>query len=96
MAHRTVAELTAAEFDDIWLGIVRGETHTGETTVAPEDGEEVLLCRALAERGSPDAQAHRFDGILPPGTAVMSLRVRTKFDHALNIIELTGGHVEHF
>ncbi len=75
MAYRTVAELTAAQFDDIWLGIVRGETHGGETTVAHENGEEVLLCRALAERGSSDAHAHRFDGILPPGTAVMSLRI---------------------
>jgi hypothetical protein len=96
MALRTVAELTAAEFEDIWLGVVRGETDAGETTVARDGENETSLYRVLAERGSPDEHARRFDGILPPGTAVMSLRVRAKFDHAIAIIEVTGGHIEDF
>ena len=95
MALRAVAELNAAEFHDIWLAVVRGETDDGETTAAREGQDEVVLHRALAERGSDDAQAHRFDGILPPGCAVMSLRVSAKSDRAVRIIELIGGHIEY-
>ena len=95
VALRTIVELAAAEFNDIWLGVVRGETDDGETTVACEGGGETPLHRVLAERGSSDALAHRFDGILPPGSAVMSLRAPTKVDHAIDIIEVTGGHIEH-
>jgi hypothetical protein len=94
MAHRTIVELTAAEFDDIWVAVVRGETDDGETTVAHDNGEEFPLFRALVERGWSEEEAHRFDGILPPGTAVMSLRARTKVDHAIRIIQVTGGHID--
>ena len=94
MALRTIAELGAAELDDYWLAVVRGESDDGETTVA-EEGGEVLLHRALAERGSNAALASRFDGILPPGPAVVSLRPGRKSDEAIRIIEVTGGHIEH-
>ena len=95
MALRTVTELTAAEFDDIWIAVVRGETQSGETMVSYDGQDELLLHRELAERGSGEAQARRFDGILPPGSAVMSLRVRAKLDQAIQIIEVTGGHIEY-
>ena len=95
MALRAVAELEAAEFDDIWLGIVRGETDAGETAVVSDDGAERALHRVLAERGAHEAQALRFEGILPPCTAVLSLRVSAKGDHAIRIIELSGGHIEY-
>ena len=95
MALRAVLELQAAEFEDIWLGVVRGETDAGETAVISDDGDERPLHRVLAERGAHEAQALRFEGILPPCTAVMSLRVSAKGDHAIRIIELTGGHIEY-
>ena len=95
MALRTIAELRAAQLDDVWLAVVRGETDDGETTVAQEGGDEVALHRALALRGSNAAVANRFDGILPPGTAVISLRPGRKSQEAIRIIEITGGHIEH-
>jgi hypothetical protein len=93
MALRTVAELNAAQFGDIWLGVVRGEADTGETLVADERGES-LLYHALVDRGTAAVQARRFDGILPPGSAVMSLRAPAKIEHAVRIIEISGGHIE--
>ena len=95
MALRTVAELHEADFDDIWLAVVRGETDDGETTVFRDGEPEVVLSRALIERGTIESEARSFDGILPPGTAVMSLRVSAAFDEAIRIIEVTGGHLEH-
>jgi hypothetical protein len=95
MALRTVAELQTAEFDDIWLAVVRGETDDGETTVSCDGAPEVVLSRALIERGTIPEEASDFDGILPPGTAVMSLRVRGGFDQAIRIVEVTGGHIQH-
>ncbi len=94
LSLRTIAELHSAKFDDLWLGTVSGETLTGETTVNTGHGDEELLNRVLAERGAPEAHARRFDGILPPGTAVMALSVRIKRDHAVAIIEQSGGHIE--
>ncbi|GAC1311751.1 MAG: hypothetical protein NVS2B3_13240 [Vulcanimicrobiaceae bacterium] len=94
MALRTVAELVAAEYTDLWLGTVRGENDEGETLVADDAGEERPLHHVLAERGSPDERAHRFDSIVPPGSAVISLRVHARVDHAVRIIELSGGHIE--
>jgi hypothetical protein len=95
MALRTVAELRAAEVDDIWLAVVRGETDAGETLVACEGEEPCVLSAALLERGSSEALSRRFDGILPPGSAVLSARVRAKVDAAVAIVEVTGGHIEH-
>lgn len=95
MALRTIAELQGLRLGDIWLAVVRGETDDGETIVAADGGEEIVLHRALAERGSNDALAHRFDGILPPGTAVISLHPALKGEEATRIIEVTGGHIEH-
>lgn len=94
MALRTIAELRAATFGDLWLGVVSGETRAGETTVTTGDGDEELLHQVLAQRGAPEAHARRFDGILPPGTAVMALSVRLKREHAVWIIEHSGGHIE--
>lgn len=94
MALRAVDELRAAHFEDIWLAIVRGDTDAGETSVSCEGGDDVLLHEALIERGTSDALARRFDGILPPCTAVMSLRGGPKNEHAIDIIELVGGHIE--
>jgi hypothetical protein len=95
MALRAIAELSAAQFTDYWLGVVSGENDAGETTVAADGEAEIVLHDVLAQRGSIELDVHRFDGILPPGTAVMSLRVRAKLDDALEIIELIGGHVDH-
>ena len=94
MALRTVAELVAADFTDLWLGIVRGENDDGETLVADERGIERPLHHVLAERGSQGDGAHRFDGIVPPGSAVISLRVDAKAEHAVRIVEISGGHIE--
>lgn len=96
VALRAVDALTQAEFDTIWLAVVRGENDDGETVVAHESNEEIVLNRVLAELGSSDEHARRFDGILPPGTAVMSLRVQAKFDDAIRIVQLAGGHVDLF
>lgn len=95
MALRAVAELRAAAVDDIWLAVVRGETDSGETLVACDGEEPCVLSAILVERGSIEPLARRFDGILPPGTAVASVRVRAKRDDAVAIIEVTGGHIEH-
>jgi hypothetical protein len=95
MALRTVAELRPLELDDPWLAVVRGETDDGETTVADATGEEILLHRALLERGSSEAQARRFDGVVPPGTAVISLQPGQKSAEAIRVIEVTGGHIEY-
>lgn len=94
MALRAVDELRAAKFDDVWIGIVRGENDAGKTVVAGDDGEVRPLQRVLVERGTHDALARRFEGILPPCTAVMSLRTASKGDQAMRIIEVTGGHIE--
>lgn len=96
VARRAIDALVQADFHDIWLAIVRGETDAGETLVSHDDNDPIVLRRVLADRGSREEHARCFDGILPPGTAVMSLRVRTKFDDAVDIIQITGGHVEHF
>jgi hypothetical protein len=95
MALRAVAELTDAAFDDLWLGVVRGENDAGETTVARDGEPELVLHELLSERGPDELDVHRFDGILPPGTAVLSLRCRAKLEHALHVIEMIGGHVDH-
>jgi predicted Zn-dependent protease len=95
MAQRAVAELAAAEFHDIWLGIVRGENDAGHTTVARDGEPEIALHELLTDRGAPDLDVHRFDGILPPGSAVLSLRAHAKHEAALHIIEMIGGHVDH-
>lgn len=96
VALRAVDALARAEQGDIWLAVVRGENDDGETIVAHASDEAIVLNQVLAELGSSDEHARRFDGILPPGTAVMSLRVNAKFDDAIRVIELAGGHVDLF
>ncbi len=63
VALQTIAELHEAELDDFRLAVVRGETIDGATTVAGEDGAEILLSAALGLRGSNAEIAVRFDGI---------------------------------
>ncbi len=98
MALRTAAELHSAEFHDLWIGIVSGETLSGHTMIARdgEGGEELLLQHVLIARGARAAHAHRFNAILPPGTAVMTLSVSAKLERAIQIIEVSGGHIEDF
>ena len=95
VALRAIAELRAAAMDDIWLAVVRGENDAGQTTVGGDSEDDIALHAALAARGTPATSASRYDGILPPGTAVISLRVFAKADQAVRIIELSGGHIEH-
>ena len=94
MALRTVRELRAAEIEDVWLGIIRGETDAGETTVSVEGGDNIALHLVLSEHGARADLARRFEGILPPLTAVMALRFVAKREQAIRIIEMAGGHIE--
>lgn len=94
VALRAVGELLPADFTDVWIGVVRGESEAGETTVAGHDGVERPLRHVLRERGIRDGLASRFDGLLPPATAVMSLRATKNIEHAMHIIEVAGGHIE--